>query len=282
MIYDRKEKHLKEQEEYSQKAVSFMYGTFVGRILLRVAVSRWVSKLWGAYQSSRLSRRSIRPFVEKCGVQVEEEELSRFKSFNDFFTRKKEVLPQTDDPGALLSVADSKMQYFPITDDLKLKIKNSVYDLADILEDEKLAAEYQGGTCIVFRLCVDDYHRYHFLDDGKLIWVKKIKGALHTVRPISEKYRVYSRNSRQVSVLETVNFGKVVQIEVGAMMVGKICNRQVETFKRMEEKGYFEFGGSTVVMLLNAPVKFDDDIIEMNAKDAEIQVHAGEKIGYLC
>ena len=281
MIYDRKEKCVKDPGEYRQGLASFMYETVVGRILLRVAVSPWVSKLWGVYQSSRLSRRSIRPFVEKNGVQVTEEQLKSFRSFNDFFTRKKEVVAQQEEPEVLLSPADSKMSYFPITEGLQLKIKSSTYELEEVLQDPALAQAYRGGTCIIFRLAVDDYHRYHFIDDGRLLSTKKIKGQLHTVRSISEKYRVFARNSRQVSVLDTDHFGKVVQVEVGAILVGKIQNHNKESFTRLEEKGYFEFGGSTILMLLSGDIQFDPDIAENNAEGNEIQVRAGERIGIL-
>jgi phosphatidylserine decarboxylase len=282
MIYDRTAQCLKAQEEYGRGMVSFLYETVPGRILLRLAVSPWLSRLWGWYQKSPLSGSAIRPFIQKYDVQVTEAEISGFSSFNDFFTRRKTVIPQTDDPRALLAVADSKMRFYPITQDLKLKIKHCVYDLGDILEDGDLAAAYQGGTCIVFRLGVEDYHRYHFPDDGTLLWRKQIKGLLHTVRPISGKYRVFARNTRQVSLLDTARFGRIVQVEVGALLVGKIRNHTIHTFSRMEEKGYFEFGGSTILLLLNRPVQFDEDIATMNKAGAEIQVRAGERIGILC
>lgn len=282
MIYDRKEQCLKEPTEYRQGAAAFLYETVPGRVLLRLAVSPWLSKLWGVYQKSPLSRRAIRPFIQKHGVEIDEAEADKFRSFNDFFTRRKDVFAQTDEPHALLAVADSKLRYYPITDGLQVKIKNCVYDLGDILEDAPLAARYRGGTCIVFRLGIDDYHRYHFLDDGKLVASKKIKGMLHTVRPVSEKYRAFARNTRQVSILETAHFGKVVQVEVGALLVGKIHNHKKEAFSRMEEKGYFEFGGSTIVLLLNKKVHFEEDIKNMNDTGAEIKVCAGERIGMLC
>lgn len=282
MIYDRKAGCLKEQKEYRQGIVSFLYETVPGRILLRLAVSPWFSRLWGIYQRSSFSRRAIRPFIQKHGVRIDEAEVDTFRSFNDFFTRRKAVCAQTDDPHALLAVADSKMRYYPITRDLQLKLKNSVYDLGDILENKELAAEYQGGTCIVYRLGMDDYHRYHFLDNGSCIAVKQIKGLLHTVRPISDKYRAFARNTRQVSILETAHFGKVVQVEIGALLVGKIRNQKCDGFTRMQEKGYFEFGGSTIVLLLKAPVRFDEDIAKMNDTGVETQVYAGERIGMLC
>lgn len=282
MIYDRKEQCLKAVTEYRQGTVKFLYETVPGRMLLRLVVSPWLSKAWGVYHKSKYSKGKIRPFIQKYGVRLDETEVDTFRSFNDFFTRKKAVCAQTEDPHVLLSVADSKVCCYPITDDLHLKIKNCVYDLPDILEDEALASQYRGGKCIVFRLSVDDYHRYHFFDDGKLIANKQIRGLLHTVRPVSEKYRVFARNSRQVSVLETAHFGQVVQVEIGALLVGKIHNHEKVTFSRMEEKGYFEFGGSTIVLLLKENIRFDEDIARMSENGVEVKVCAGERIGMLC
>ena len=282
MIYDRNTGTLTEPEEYRDGAVSFLYETVPGRLLLRLAVSRWFSGLCGLYYSSPLSKRAIRPFIQKHGIMLEEGELEQYRTFQEFFTRKKTVSPETQDPRALLAVADSKMRYYPITDGLELTVKNCRYDLADILDDGSMADSFRGGTCVVFRLGVEDYHRYHFPDGGVCSGVRKIKGVLHTVRPVSEKYRVFARNSRQVSILETEHFGRVVQVEVGALLVGRIVDRQLEKFSRMEEKGHFEFGGSTVLLLLNKPIVFDEDIEDMNRAGVEIQVRAGERIGYLC
>jgi hypothetical protein len=61
----------------------------------------------------------------------------------------------------------------------------------------------------------------------------------------------------------------------------KIHNHEKQNFKRFEEKGYFEFGGSTVVLLLNKNIKFDSDIIEANNLGYEVKVCAGESIGHI-
>lgn len=282
MIYYRDTGCVAEPEEYQKGIVTFLYETIPGRLLLGLAVSRTFSSLYGAYYRSPLSKRSIRPFVQKHSIPVGEEELESYRTFREFFTRKKEVTAQTEDPKALLAVADSKMRCYPITDDLRLKIKNTAYDLPDILGDEALAESYRGGTCLVFRLGMEDYHRYHYLDDGCLVFSKKIQGVLHTVRPLSEKYRVFARNSRNVSVLRTAHFGQVVQVEVSALLVGRIQDRGSQKFLRMEEKGYFDLGSSTILVLLNKEVCFDEDIVKMNGAGAEIQVFAGERIGHLC
>jgi phosphatidylserine decarboxylase len=120
------------------------------------------------------------------------------------------------------------------------------------LEGSKTAPDYQGGTCLVFRLCVDNYHRYGYMDNGVILENKPLKGKLHTVRPIAvNQYPVFIQNAREYTVIETENFGTVAQIEVGAMMIGKIKNHQTSgSVQRGAEKGMFLYGGSTIVLLL--------------------------------
>ena len=85
----------------------------------------------------------------------------------------------------------------------------------------------------------------------------------------------------EYTVLETENFGTVVQVEVGAMMVGRIVNHHgTHSFQRGEEKGMFEFGGSTTVLLVKKDqLKVDQDILENSKENIETVVKLGEKIG---
>jgi phosphatidylserine decarboxylase len=133
---------------------------------------------------------------------------------------------------------------------------------------------------LVYRLTQDDCHRYIYLDSGEEIEHKYIKGKLHTVRPISSKYKVFSQNSREYSVIKTKNFGQVVQIEIGALLVGKIVNYKKEQFNKFDEKGYFEYGGSTIIQLFKENTIFiDEDIINKSKENIETKVEIGEKIG---
>ena len=280
MYYDRQLKEIKEQKEYQEGLLKFLYNTIPGRFLLKnIVVKPWLSEKRSKYQKSSASAKDIKPFIKKYNVLVNDNQINDWHSFNDFFTRKKDVVID-EKINSLISVADSKILVYQISDDTKLKIKNSVYSVSDIIKDDKLAAEYKNGTCLVFRLSVDDYHRYHYPDSGSLILNKKIPGVLHTVRPISDKYKVYSQNSREVNVLDMNHLGKVIQIEVGALMVGKIVNHGHKEFEKGQEKGYFEFGGSTIVLLLKEnAVILDDDIIKYSQQGIETKVFAGEKIG---
>lgn len=279
--YDRAHKKMIEEKEFRQGALEFLYHTKFGRVLLKAFVSRPIfSKICSLYHKSIFSKRNIVPFVKKYNIKVDSKELKKYRSFNEFFTRRHPYIKHKDKK-ELVAVADGKLSCYPVSDDLLLHIKNSTYSIDDLVQNKKIASFFKGGTCLVLRLAVTDNHRYHFIDDGKTAFHKKIKGKLHTIRPIAEKYGAFVQNSREVTLLNTKNFGYVAQIEVGALLVGKIKNHKKPVFKKNEEKGYFEFGGSTIVVLLNKDVKIDDDILQMNADGIEVQVTAGEKIGVL-
>jgi len=136
---------------------------------------------------------------------------------------------------------------------------------------------------LVFRLCVDDYHRYSYVDNGYLGPVRRINGVYHTVNPVAIEAGndIYKENTRELSVLHSENFGKILQIEVGALMVGRIVNNDEKCHvSRGQEKGRFEFGGSTVILAFAKDmVKIKDEIIKNSAEDFETIVKMGDVIG---
>lgn len=92
-----------------------------------------------------------------------------FTSYNDFFTRRIQAGKRPADlrPEVLISPCDGKATAFPIGEDTCFTIKNTEYTVASLLKNEKLAAEYRGGMCVLLRLTVDDYHRYCYVDGGR-------------------------------------------------------------------------------------------------------------------
>ena len=260
-----------------------LYGTFLGRCALKILVCRFVSNLGGWYMNSRFSKWQIKLFIEKNNIDMSQFENRQFTSYNDFFTRK--ILPgkrpYSKDDNVLISPADAKLSCYRIDDKCRVTIKDTSYSLEELLEDKELANEYLNGYWLVFRLTVDDYHRYHYIDDGKIIGNKFINGKFHTVNPIAnDYYPIYKQNTRSYTVIESKNFGKMVQMEVGAMMVGRIVNYPKKQCYRGEEKGYFEFGGSTVVILLKEnQAIIDEDIVKNTINDKETVVKLGESIG---
>ncbi|MCR5016503.1 MAG: phosphatidylserine decarboxylase [Ruminococcus sp.] len=261
-----------------------LYDTAYGRRLLKVLTLPAVSKAAGLYMDSPLSKPLIAPFIRKNGIDTSQYIMRDFRSYNQFFTRriKPEKRPIDRVPSHLISPCDSKLSVYRIDSGSVFAIKGSHYRVCDLLKNSFLARRFEGGYCCIFRLEVDDYHRYCYIDSGRKSDNVFIAGELHTVNPIAMKrYNIYKRNSREYTVLHTDNFGDVAQIEVGAMLVGRICNRHgVHEFVRGEEKGRFEFGGSTIVLLFERDaIVPDPDLLKNTAEGFETVVKYGEKIG---
>lgn len=279
-IWDRQAGKYIEEQEYKGGTIQFLYETVPGRILLKAVVIRsWFSKLYACMEKSRSSVKRIAPFIEKYGIDMSCCEKTEFTSFDDFFTRKRNVTCQggTQD---VIAIADARLSVYPVREDLVLHIKNSDYTLEELTGGAGDLTQYKNGWCLVYRLAVEDYHRYAFCDEGSVKWQKEIPGVLHTVRPISEKYKVYSHNHRVCSLLQTKSFGEVLQIEVGALLIGKIHNHPVKEFAKFEEKGYFSYGGSTIVQLFAADqITLAEDIVKQSGQGIESRVRIGEIIG---
>lgn len=283
MIKDRQGNIVKGIEGQDQ-LLKKLYGTSAGRCALKILVSPVITKLGGLYMSSPLSKMNINSFIENNDIDMSQYEDKKYKSYNDFFTRKIKPGKRPYDiaASALMAPADSKLTVYHLSRDTLLTIKNSTYRVSDLFNDRELAQEYENGLCLIFRLAVDDYHRYSYIDNGTVVARRFIPGVFHTVNPIAnDHYPVYKTNTREYMVMETENFGKIIQMEVGAMMVGKIVNDARQTFTKGEEKGYFEFGGSTVVLFFKErTVEIDQDILDNSKQDIETKVRLGETIGH--
>ncbi len=283
MIYYSRQRNSKENIiTESSKALNFLYGCFLGRCILKLATRKCISNLIGWYMNTSFSKRRIEKFVDKNNINKYEYEIKKYKSYNDFFTRKviESKRPINARSSVLISPCDSKLTVYNINEDLTLKIKDSYYSI-DSLVDKKILEDYTDGYALVFRLTTDNYHRYCYVDSGSKGVNFHIDGIFHTVQPISlKKYNFYKTNTREYTVLNTNNFGKVIQVEVGAMGVGRIVNHhEVHTYKKGEEKGYFEFGGSTIVLLVKKnTIIIDDDILENSNEGIETIVKYGEGI----
>jgi len=166
---------------------------------------------------------------------------------------------------------------------LPLEIKGNFYSIEKILKAP--CPEFlKGGTLLVFRLSLPDYHRYIFPARGRLLRTKKIKGRLDSVRKEAAHFKAFSENKREISLLELEGMGKILHVEVGAMLVGHIHNHRANQlpfrFAAGEEKGYFSLGGSTIVELLNNKIMIDEDLFENTNKGLETKLEIGERIGY--
>ena len=268
----------------NKASIRFLYNTIPGRILLKIATRATVSKLAGFILRCPASRVFLKGFIDKNNIDMEEYRDKTYNSFDDFFIReiKEGRRPFPDNKNDVASPCDGKLIAYPITPDSSFFIKNSLYSIETLLKDKELATEFSGGMCLIFRLSPDDYHRYCYIADGKIINQKSIKGVLHTVRPIAYQTRdVFCQNSREYTVIQSINFGKIVQIEVGALFVGRISNhKKSSTILKGEEKGMFQFGGSTIILLFEKDtIAVDNEIIDNTTRNKETLVKMGIRIG---
>lgn len=283
-VWNRAQRTVTQEPVVGEGMMRFVYETTFGRILAKgILCRRPISNLYGALQRSRLTRGKVRRFIQKYHISLEGCTKQEFSSFNDFFTRQRLPEPDTTTPGVLPAIADSKLLALPIGDDAVFRVKGVPYTLAELLDDDALAARYVGGLCLIFRLSPDDYHRYAYPDAGTQEAAVRIPGVLHSVNPIAAGQRVYRRNSRCRTLLHTVHFGDMVEMEVGALLVGRICNHTGAagaSFEKLQEKGYFAYGGSTVILLAEpGRIRMDEDILTCSARGVESKVRTGERIG---
>ena len=274
-----------EEDKAQGNILRFLYRTAPGRLLLSPMTKPAVSRAARKVLSGRLSSHFVEGFARKNSIDLSEYTGAPYDSFNRFFTRQIRPgrRPFDHEKTAFCAPCDSRLSVYPIEKDASFTIKGVPYTMEQLTKSRKLSDAYEGGQLLLFRLTVRDYHHYACVDDGFLGRSRHIPGALHTVNPIAvETVPVYRENARCLTILKSENFGPLLYVEVGAMMVGEIVNvRENVAVRRGREKGYFSFGGSTVIICVKKDrVCIDEDILQNSARGIETQVHMGEKIGH--
>ena len=258
----------------------FLYNSFIGGLLLKVIYNPFFSKMVGLFLATRCSAVMIDGFIKKNNIKMNRFKRVKYTSFNDFFVRELKDREVNQDSGCFISPCDGNLTIIKINPGSIFKVKNTEYTVKDLLGKED--SRFDGGWCLIFRIEAKDYHRYCYIDSGKKGENNIIKGKLHTVQEIAtDKYKVFHTNSREWTEMNTDNFGTIIQIEVGALIVGKISNNHgCHSFKRGEEKGHFEFGGSTLILLVEeGRVKMKDEILKSSEDNIETPVFFGSVIG---
>ncbi len=261
--------------------LEFLYKTVPGRACLKVLTRPGLSRAVGRFLDKSASRVLIRPFVRGNGIDLSEFESDDFRCFNDCFCRKikpgRRVVDM--DETALISPCDGLLSVYPVTQGTILPVKQSAYTLSALLGGDPAAGDYDGGTALVFRLCVDNYHRYCYVDSGAKSSTVRLPGVLHTVRPIAlEREPVFVENAREYTFIDSKRFGRLVQMEVGALLVGRIENHLPGPGEvlRGQEKGTFLYGGSTIIVLLRPGAALLDPLF---TGGGETPVKYGQRIG---
>jgi phosphatidylserine decarboxylase len=288
-LYNRENKELEEEVVFEKKLFSRFYDTKWGLFFTHSLLARkFISGIHGLYCDTILSKRKVYQVIHRYNFNLKEVDkpLHHFKSFNDFFTRtlKPESRPIHQNSDVLISPADAKLLVYSIHQDSVIPVKGRPYTITSLLKNESLAKDYTDGLCLVFRLAPMDYHRFHYMDEGFHEEPVKIEGKYHSVHPyaLGTNLSVFPENKRHYTVLHTQNFDDVVYMEVGAMMVGRIKQNHPKgtRFQKGQEKGAFEFGGSTIILLLKKnQVEIDPDILDQSKKQIETMVKFGSRIG---
>ena len=282
---ERSSGEVKTEKVAGEKWLVWLYNNPVGELSLYAMVKRkFVSSVYGGMMDSERSADKIPAFVEEYDIDLSIARKKEFASFNDFFIRKlKPGARLVDrDSNVLVSPGDGKVLAYADVSKSDFIVKGSRFNVLQFLGDSILAQKYIHGGIVILRLCPTDYHRYHFPVNGRISFPTIIDGDYYSVNPIALRKRldVFCENKREYVLISTHEFGDVIMAEVGATMVGSI----IQTYEgsqaiKGEEKGYFKFGGSSVVLLFEkGKVRIDKDLLENTQNHLETEVKMGERI----
>lgn len=290
VYFDRERGTLENESVYAGGFLRWLYNSRPGGLAERALVATpWPSRVWGALHATRWSRRRIPGFVRRLGIDLSDsaKPLAEFATFNEFFTRglRAGARPVCEEPGVLVAPVDGKVLAYPRVDPgVPFRIKRSWFDLTALLGDRALAAIFAGGSMLVCRLGLADWHHFHFPDSGTPGPAVAIRGRYHAGGPYSERGLVpfYAENHRMLVRFESDHFGEIAMIEVGALTVGSIrqCFQPGVRVRKGQAKGYFELGGSTVVLLFRpGAILLDADLCALTAREIECYVRMGRPLG---
>lgn len=284
--YERESGQLKTEKVAGEKWLKWLYYNPIGEASLwALAKRKLVSSIYGNMMDRTSSAKKIQPFVEEFDIDMNIAQEQKFNTFNDFFTRKlKEGVRSIDtSSNIVVSPADGKILAYANMSRADFIIKGYRFDVFSFLDNPDLAQKYLDGALLIIRLAPVDYHRFHFPVSGNVSPNKKIDGDYYSVNPFAlrKKAEIFCLNKREYTIISNPLFGDVVMAEVGATMVGSIIQtHKGSTINKGEEKGYFKFGGSTVVLLFKkSKIKVDEDLLIHTAKGYETTVKMGERIG---
>ncbi len=227
----------------------------------------WFSKL----ENPLVARLSIALWRFFCDVDLTDSRETRFASLHAAFVRaiRPGARPVDADPAVLTAPSDAIVGAFGrIENGMALQIKGMAYSVADLLGDDAVAAQWEGGWYVTLRLTAGMYHRFHAPHDMIVEKVRYISGDTWNVNPPTLKRieRLYCRNERApIHARLCVDQSRIALVPVAAVLVASIQlpfldearglreggerTANVSTrFAKGEEMGWFEHG-STIVML---------------------------------
>ncbi|EGC36631.1 hypothetical protein DICPUDRAFT_77743 [Dictyostelium purpureum] len=297
-VHNRETGKLEEEKipHYIEVSLRIMYSTSTGRTAIGNSqvkrLMRYLTNKTGRKYESLESVKEIAPFIKFHNLNTDEilDPINSFINFNQFFYRKLKpsARPIAEPNNSKIAVcpADCRLNVFStIKISTELWIKGKSFSLQSLVQDEKLAQEFEDGSLVIARLAPQDYHRFHVPVDGVIGRSIPIDGELYTVNPIAirENVDVYCENKRVVTEIISNEFEKVLFVSVGATLVGSIQLTNAtpgQKVKKGDELGYFAFGGSTILLLFKKnTIEFDNDLLVNSLKPIETLVKVNTSLG---
>lgn len=273
---------------FVERLMSWLYTSPVGRRVRPLLLeSQKVHELVDWYADTSLSRRHIDYAVRNYDIDLDEVRIPEggFASFNDFFTRKLQpgARPSDPDPDVLVSPADGQLFVLPeLRRDTELVVKGVAFELRQLLADDEEAALFDGGSAGIFRLYARDCHRIYFPCAGVVHAPRRIAGHYYAVTPFpGNDISHFARNQRVVTRFDSDAFGPLAFVDIGGFCISSIVSTATPDthVDKGDEKSYFRYGGSTLVMLATrGAVQYEPRFVAASARGDETPIQIGERV----
>ena len=288
-IFNRYTKQLERELVFGERFLRFAYNTIIGQLGVFAIFKRKIfSVIYGMYAKRKSSVSKIIPFIQKYNLREDsfEKRVSDFSSFNDFFTRKLKpsARPISPRPNNIVAPSDGRiLAYQSIEDTAPFFVKGEKLSIDRLTKNFSFVQSFKNASLLIVRLAPIDCHRFCFPIDCEPQMTYLINGSYFSVNPIAMhgSFRNFLENKRMSTLLRTKNCGNILMVEIGACCVGSIK----QTFSpfspvlKGQEKGYFEFGGSTVLLLFEqGRVRFDDDLLGNTLNGVETYTFMGDSV----
>lgn len=246
-----------------------------------------MSRTMGKITASRFSRLAIRHYIRHYNIDptIIEKPVREYRTLKEFFARrlKPGVRPIAPGDDVVASPVDGTVsQMGDIHEGTLIQAKGKQYSLTDLLgENEEIAQRFYGGKFITIYLSPRDYHRIHMPVEGRLTRYTYVPGRLYPVNQlgIENVDKLFARNERLVTHVETKELGCVAVVKVGALFVGSVkvmYNRATTNVKRGrrmsesipgtpyyqkgDELGWFEFGSTVILLFESKQLEWAEDV----------------------
>lgn len=237
----------------------------------------------------------IYTFKQKYGIDLtiaEAEEITKYPSFNAFFTRALKEGQRPIDPSSnhIVSPADGAISQLGTIENGEIfQAKGQSFSVEQLIADPVLAAPFKAGDFATVYLSPKDYHRVHMPFSGTLTETLYVPGELYSVNQVTAENipGLFARNERMVCLFDT-ELGRMAVVLVGAMIVAGIetvatgkakPNGRIEIqqhqmqLNKGDELGRFYLGSTAIVLFEKDKMKWDEQL------QANSSVQMGRKIG---